>query len=139
MANSAHTLTSRVEVEISKGTDRCRIEKVTTSWTADDSDGSIPTLSIPLNGWLIKTVTNPGSTAPTDNYDITLTDPEDSALDAAVSTIINRDTANTEQVYNVASGAVTPILLAGTYGVAIAGNSVNSATGKIIFYLADEL
>lgn len=116
-----------------------RVRKVTVSFTADASDGSVPDTSLALNGFLIKAVTNPGSTAPTDNWDIALEDPDDSALDAAATLLNNRDTATTEQVYPLISGAATPIFLAGTYGLAISGNSVNSATGVVILYLVDSL
>lgn len=117
-----------------------RVRVVTVAWTADASAATVPTLSLALKGYLIKVVTNPGATAPTDNYDITLGDPEDSALDAANSTLLNRDTANTEQVYPVlGSTPVIPVFLSGTYSLAVTNNSVNSATGRIIFYLVDHL
>ena len=132
-----NTLTSRVFVDIGKKANRRTVEVVTVDWVADSADATVPTLSLPLEGFLIKAITNPGATAPSANYDITLTDPEDSALDAAASLLINRHTSTTEQVYPLISGAACPILLAGTYGIAVAGNAVNSATGRIIFYLAD--
>lgn len=112
-----------------------RIEKVTVAWTAH-TDGTFTTASVPLSGWLIKVITNPGSTAPTANYDITVTSPDGADLDELAGTLANRHTTATEVVYPVGtSGAATPILLSGTYGVAIANNSVNGATGTIIFYL----
>ena len=115
------------------------VKVITIDWTADAADASIPALSIELEGWLVKAITNPGATAPTDNYDITLGDPADSALDALGGALMNRDTANSEQVYPVASGATTPIFLCGTYSLAVAGNAVNSATGQIVLYVLDEL
>jgi hypothetical protein len=132
-----HVVTSRVFTAYSKAVDAKRIEIVTTTFTADAADGSVPVLSIPLHGFLLKVVTNPGSTAPTASWDLALNDPEDSALDAAAGLLFNRHTSTTEQVYPNISGATIPIFLAGTYGVAVSGNSVNSATGRIIFYIAD--
>jgi hypothetical protein len=119
--------------------DELECRKITVSFTADAADGSIPDTSVNMVGWLVKVITNPGSTAPTDNWDITLKDPLGSDLDAAGGLLLNRDTTNTEQVYPVISGAVTPLFLAGDYGVAMAGNSVNSATGTVTFYLVDSL
>lgn len=116
-----------------------RARVVTVDWVGDASDGSVPTLSLDLKGYVLKVITNPGSTAPTANYDIALGDPEDSALDAMATLLNNRHTSTTEQVYPLISGAATPIFLNGTYSLAISNNSVNSATGRIIFYLVDQL
>lgn len=116
-----------------------RVKVVTVNFVADAADGSVPDTALELTGWLVKLVTNPGSVAPTDNWDVALEDPHDNALDALGGAGANRDTANTEQVYPVVSGAVTPVLLAGSYNVAISGNSVNSATGAVHLYLVDSL
>lgn len=116
------------------------ISVVSIAWTADASAATIPNTAITgLYGFLIKAVTNPGSTAPTDNYDIALNDPDDSSFDALEGQLANRDTANTEQVYPKASGALVPIFLCGDYTLAISGNSVNSATGLIVLYLKENL
>jgi hypothetical protein len=135
---SSYTET-RETLRLGQNDKKKKLEKVTIAWTAH-TDGTFTTASVALSGYLIKVVTNPGSTAPTANYDITLTDPDGSDLDAAAGTLANRHTTATECVYPVGtSGAATPILLCGTYGVAIANNSVNAATGTIIFYLVDDL
>lgn len=134
-----HTVVSREFVAYSKAKDAKRVEIVTTLFTADSADASVPTLSLPLAGFVLKVVTNPGSTAPSANYDISVTDPEDSALDALATLLNNRHTSTTEQVYPLISGGAVPIFLAGTYGIAVANNAVNSATGRIIFYLVDSL
>lgn len=109
-------------------------QKITVTWVADSSDGSVPTLNITMAGLVLKVVTNPGSTAPTDNYDIACGDPSDSALDVFAGALLNRDTATTEQVYPVVSGATAPVLVT-TCTLAITNNSVNSATGTIDFYV----
>lgn len=121
-----------------------RCEIVTVDWVADAAAATIPDLSIDLRGYVAKIITNPGSTAPTALYDITLVDPEDSALDVLAGAIINRATATTEQVYPAIAGAPGtvssfPVFLAGTYTIKIANNSVNSATGRIVFYMVDEV
>lgn len=130
------SVTSREMLDFGKA-DRRRCEVVTIGWTADAADGSVPVLSVPLSGFVVKVVTNPGSTAPTANYDIAVQDPNDSALDAMATLLNNRHTSTTEQVYPLIAGAACPIFLCGTYGVAVTGNAVNSATGTIVFYLVD--
>lgn len=134
-----NTLTSRQWIEFSGGSKARRCEKVTIDWVADAADGSVPALSIPLSGFVMKVVTNPGSTAPTANYDIALGDPDDSSLDALATLLKDRHTSTTEQVYPVITGAAVPIFLAGTYSLGVTGNSVNSATGRIVIYLVDSI
>lgn len=136
MANSAISYTES-NINYGKGPSSRRVQLMTVSWTADDADGSIPSLSIPLSGWLVKVVTNPGSPAPTAAYDITLGDPSDASLDVLEGALADRDASTTEQVYPVATSAATPHFLAGTYTLAISGNSVNSATGELVLYLID--
>lgn len=120
---------------------RKHVRKVTVDWVADAADGSVPTLSlVNLYGYCLKVITNPGATAPTDNYDIILGDPADNALDALAGALANRDTANTEQVYPTASGSTIPVYLTkGDYVLTITNNAVNSATGRVILVLADSL
>lgn len=116
---------------------------VNIDWVADSADGSVPTTSVPLFGYTVKIITNPGATAPTANYDIAFGDPEDNNLDALASALQNRHTSTTEQVYPMIAGApgtvsAHPVFLAGTYAVSVSNNSVNSATGRIQVYLTDQ-
>lgn len=114
-------------------------EVVTINWTADAADGSVPDTTLGLYGTVVKIVTNPGSTAPTANYDMALNDAE-ATLDALAGALANRHTTTTEQVYPTIAGApgtvtaVSPFLV-GTYTFALTNNSVNSATGKVVIYL----
>lgn len=116
-----------------------RVKIVTIDWVADDADASVPDLELSLSGYLLKVVTNPGATAPTDQYDITFGDPSDSALDALGGALADRATATTEQVYPVVSGATTPIFLQGDYTLSLSNNAVNSASGQIVLYLVDQI
>lgn len=100
--------------------------------TADASDGSFPTktlraLGIHIDGYLIGISTNPGSTAPTDNYDITLLDED--GEDRLAGAGANRDTSTTE--YAAVGRACSPD---DTLTLTITGNSVNSATIEIILW-----
>lgn len=76
--------------------------------------------------------TNPGTPAPTDNYDITLTDAE--SVDRLQGVGANRDTATTETAIPVYSGStVHPIVSrSDVLTLAIANNAVNSAQGRVI-------
>lgn len=118
-----------------------KAEVVVVSWTGDSSDGSFTAKTLGLFGYLEKVVTNPGSTAPSANYDIALGDPTDSALDVLATALNNRHTSTTEQVYPRIAGTVGTVssfkpFLVGDYTLAITGNSVASATGTIEFYLS---
>jgi hypothetical protein len=117
-----------------------KVDVVKIDWVADAADGSVPNTSITgLWGFLLKAITNPGSTAPTANYDIELLDPEDATCDALGATLNNRHTTSTEMVYPVISGAAVPIFLCGDYTFKLSNNSVNSATGSVILFLVESL
>jgi hypothetical protein len=126
MAGSSHTLTSQDAHGV--------IRELLTSWVADDTDGSIPTLDVAFGTdvELLELETNPGSTAPTDNYDITAIDP--AGGDRIQGVGANRDTANTEIAVIVYSGtSLHPVLKAGTpLTLTLANNIVNDATGTIL-------
>lgn len=113
------------------------VEVITVAWTADSAAATVPDTAIQMCGFVIKVITNPGGTAPTANYDIALGDPEDTNLDALGGALANRHTSNTEQVAPVLTAATAPVFLCGSYTQQISNNSVNSATGRILYYLAD--
>lgn len=138
MAVGSVTVVSREPINIGKRLVKV-VERVEITWIGSSTDGTVPALSIPLQGYVLKVVTNPGTTAPTDNYDIFWYDPDDAALDAMCDGTKDRDTANGENAYPTLTGASIPVFLCGTYSMEIKGNSVNSATGKIVVYLADSL
>lgn len=114
------------------------IRKITFTCTADASDGSFPStvITTKFEGRLIALETNPGSTAPTDNYDIAITDGE--GVDVLQGVGANRDTANSEVAQIVVSGtSLRPVVdETDTLTLAITGNSVNSATVVITLYYA---
>lgn len=103
------------------------------AWTSDSTGAA--SASLDLNGVLLRVVTNPGSTAPTDNYDVTLLDRD--GYDVLEGGGANRDTANTESIKPVsaATDSVTqlPTAVAGIHTLAIA-NAGASKTGSITFY-----
>lgn len=100
------------------------------TWTGDASDGSVPTLLIEhYAGWyIIKVVTNPGTTAPTANYDITFIDTD--GLDIMEGLLVDRSATATEKVL------AAEMIGEDGFTVTIANNSVHSATGTIRIFLA---
>lgn len=112
---------------------------VTFTWTDKSAaDGTAFTTSFDkkeLYGWCIYSVeTNPGTTAPTDNYDITML--SEGGIDVLGSQTLNRDEANTE-IANIGLQTNGYPVITGALTLTIANNSVNSATGtiKVVFLL----
>jgi hypothetical protein len=109
----------------------------TVTFTADASDGSIPSATMSaanlakVDGYyLYQVVTNPGSTAPTDNWDVVILN-SDGVADVLGSQCLNRDTANSETCFPINYYLVDAALT-----MSISGNSVNSATGTVkVFFV----
>jgi hypothetical protein len=114
------------------------IRKVTITCTGDAADGSFPATALvtKIEGRLLALVTNPGTTAPTDNYDITLVNQH--GADVLQGVGVDRDTLNTEQARIVYSGsAVHPAVdETDTLTLTIANSIVNSAAIVIELYYA---
>ncbi len=113
------------------------IRKLVFTCTGDSSDGSFPNTELPkFEGRLLALETNPGTTAPTDNYDITIEDAD--GHDVLEGVGADRDTANTEKALVVySSTSVHPAIAeSDTLTLKIAGNSVNSAGIVITLYYA---
>lgn len=105
---------------------------LTLSWVADATAATVPSTTINaltygFSGWyLYSAETNPGSTAPTDNYDIVLNDVDGG--DVAGALLANRHTTTT-QLVNL--GTAIPIVR-GNLEFVLTNNLVNSATGTLI-------
>ena len=110
--------------------------------TGDAADGTYPTAVLPaIEGRLLDLVTNPGTTAPTDNYDVTVLDQH--GHDVLEGVGANRDgaapgTETTEKVPIVYSGTGTHPTVdeSDTLTLTISGNSVNSAVTVVQIYYA---
>ena len=113
---------------------------VTLSVTADAADGGVPdtNLEVKISGRLLFLETNPGATAPTDNYDITIEDAD--GHDVLEGVGANRDTANTEKASIVMSGTVIhpAVSIGDTLTFKLANNSVNSALISVKLYYEGE-
>lgn len=98
------------------------VKKIKAVWVSDDTTGAASgTTTFSYNGKvdLLTTVPAGGGSAPTDNYDIALTDAD--GVDVLAGGGANRDTANTEQVLGTSLGAVATSTL--TLAITNAGNS----------------
>lgn len=136
MAGTSTIARSFIEQGKSKGSSRC--EKVRVSLVADASDASIPDTTLDLQGYIMKVVTNPGATAPTDNYDLVIND--EHGVDVVASLLLNRHTTTSQQVYPVVGSTPTiPVWVAGSHTIVGTNNSVNSAIIVIDIYLKDTL
>lgn len=100
------------------------------------TDGVYTTATLPaFTGRLVELHTNPGGTAPQDNYDITLVD--QNGVDRLYGVGLNRHTSNSQAVAIIhASTSLNPIVHSSDALVlTIANNNVNGAIAVIeIFY-----
>lgn len=107
-----------------------RLTRFRCSWTGDNPSSTFD-LSSP--GYILCLDTNPGSTAPTDNYDIAVTN--EHGIDLLGTAEINRDTTTSERVRPLDANSLTCIEPAmGTITVAVtnAGASAGDGTANII-------
>ncbi len=72
-----------------------KVHTIAITWTSA-TDGSV-VQSFVMDGAIMRMVTNPGGTAPTDDYDITLVDAD--GVDLLAGEGSNRDTSTSEQVF----------------------------------------
>ena len=105
------------------------------AWTSD-SGGNF-TSNVKLDGLIIKVVTDPGASAPTDNYDVTLVD--EFGLDLLAGQGANRDTTNSEMfcpgivVTDGTNTSVMPMSHKGTATLTIA-NAGDTKNGTVSIY-----
>lgn len=105
----------------------CGIRKVKWTWTSDASGNADLITGKSYFGEVLAMVTDPGATAPTAAYDITITDVE--GYDVMQGAGANRDTANTETAVPTAKSVAFGTL---TLNVSNAGNA---KVGVVILYI----
>lgn len=104
---------------------------------ASSVDGSVADVTIPkVHGYLVKAMTKPGGTGPTDLYDISLVGPEVSE-DALNGALQNRSITATQVVYPVGPTNSPLWLQPDDYTLHVINNSVNSATTDIYLFFVD--
>lgn len=93
---------------------------LTYTMTGDAADGSFPAVQAgPIDGWIITVETNPGSTAPTALWDLTLVDTD--GADVMAGTLANRSATATERVISPQPYVRGPVTITAT------NSSVNSS------------
>lgn len=111
------------------------IKTVVFTCTADAGAATFPDTAITgsIDGFLVGLFTNPGATAPTDNYDITLED--SNGIDVLGGAGGNRHTT-ASQMADPVIGTYNhpPVSERETYTLKIANNAVNSAITVITLY-----
>lgn len=118
------------------------VRRVVVDWTSDDGTGAVSGTTRKIVGALVRGVTDPsGTAAPTDDYDVTITDENGvDVLAGCQKTLANRDTANTEEAYffllNADASAVAEAafpVVCDKLTVAVT-NAGNSKQGRIVVY-----
>lgn len=95
------------------------VKEIVFSWTSASDGTATGTTTYAYDGKVELLTTDPGATAPSDNYDVTLTDSD--GVDVLGGAGVDRDTANTEQKVASLLGAVASSKL--TLNIANAGDS----------------
>jgi len=115
-----------------------RMIEVTFSWTADAGAATVPSTAMEsayaaevLGCWLISGETDPGATAPTDDYDIVVND--SLGCDLFGGALNNRDTSTSEYATPLVGNSYGYVPITdSTLTMVISNNAVNSATGKLV-------
>jgi len=80
------------------------VKKISWAWTSDASGDADQVTSFPYTGVLERLVTDPGSTAPTADYDVVVNDED--GVDVLMGAGADRHTSTTEQVLASSLGCV---------------------------------
>jgi len=117
------------------------VSVLTFTWVGAASGGAVTATAstVPIDGYVFMVVTNPGDTAPQDNYDLTLKDSD--GVDIMGGELTDRDTANSEQAFPLMDGSTDFFgkrFVAGTLTLGVTGNNVNSATGTVVVYISGD-
>ena len=117
------------------------VKVITLTCTADSSDGSYPATALSniphgeIGGRLLQIATDPGSTAPQSNYDITVT--EAGGADLLLGVGANRHTSSSEVAVVESNGASGAYAGTDTLTLNITNNNVNSAGITIKIYYTE--
>jgi hypothetical protein len=117
------------------------VKVITLTCTADSSDGSYPATALTniphgeIGGRLLQIATDPGSTAPQANYDITVT--EAGGADLLLGVGANRHTSSSEVAVVESNGASGAYAGTDTLTLNITNNNVNSAGITIKIYYTE--
>lgn len=129
--NGAHAATGSCTVAYSTtgSPDIQKIVVTCTGGTAGEAGQIANTTIVPRKGWIFLAETNPGTTAPTDNYDLVLNNVN--GIDVMGGALMNRDEANSE----AATPAVSGWLDGGALTLVVTNNSVASSTFTLTLWI----
>lgn len=117
------------------------LEKIAIAWTSS-AGGAVDATIENVVGEILRVAFNPGATAPTDDYDVVITDAD--GLDVLAAQGANRDTANSEHICpgvalkDGVTTSVRPIVVFGTLTLAIT-NAGDSKVGALTLYIRHPL
>lgn len=126
MANSSTTYSIEREAK--------NLAVITFSWLSDDASGVITAKATDeeWHGFLVRAVTNPGSAAPTDNYDVILNDAD--SCDVLGGEGADRDTTTSEQIIPKLGNSYGPARVDST--LTFSGSAAgNAKTGTFVAYI----
>jgi len=111
------------------------------SWTAHTTGAftAVETTAI-IHGYITEVITDPGATAPTDDYDITLTCTTMGGLDLMGTALTNRDTTTTEVAvpYFSAQNIYGWSRVDGKITLNITNNSTNAGNGTVYVFIVED-
>lgn len=125
-------------VEVTKTTtenNKERVEEYSFSWTADDSDGSVPAMgtNCPVTGWVFMGEATTGIN-PTNGYSVTVTN--DKGVDVFGDVLAGLTASGGEQeTPKIGEAYGERWVNTGDLTFNLSGNSVNSATGTLVVYV----
>lgn len=104
------------------------VRKITFTWTSSSGGAADATTTAAFDGRVIGLITDPGAAAPTDDYDLAITDAD--GHDVLLGAGANRDTVNTEYVTegSLAGVAGSKLTLAIT-------NAGNAKQGVVVLFI----
>jgi hypothetical protein len=112
-----------------------KVEEHVWTWTADDATGAIASKASDavISGLILRGETNPGTTAPTALYDVTLTDA--STEDVFGGELADRSATVTESETPLVGSAYNEAFVNSILTFNGSNNSANSAVGTFTLYV----
>ena len=117
------------------------LKVVTFTWVGDDGNGSVPNATTStaqtneIQGWYcFMAITNPGATAPLDNYDIVINDAD--SVDIFGGKLMNRDTTNSEQAVPLVGGAYMGRTITGAITMVMTNQTNVDAVGTLQLFFS---
>ncbi len=130
LAPSAGTVTSFSDKQIAAN--GMRLWQV--SYVTHSSAGTFTSSTdMDITGWIVHVETDPGATAPDDNYNITLKNTN--GRDIMGGSLATRDTANTEAVLPLLNGNYQAVWNEGPLSIAVSAAGNSKTIELLIYYL----